>query len=46
LAIFIFNGPITAHRSFLAPAETEIWGWAWSDRPVRSVEVSFDGGRN
>jgi sulfane dehydrogenase subunit SoxC len=35
-----------AHRSFLAPAETEIWGWAWSDRPVRSIEVSVDGGRN
>lgn len=23
---------------------TEIWGWAWSFRPVGQVEVSFDGG--
>jgi hypothetical protein len=26
-------------------SEIEIWGWAWSDRPVRSVEVSVDSGR-
>jgi sulfane dehydrogenase subunit SoxC len=33
-------------RSCLARAETEIWGWAWSDRPVQSVEVSVDGGQS
>ncbi|MEV5872880.1 molybdopterin-dependent oxidoreductase [Streptomyces sp. NPDC052101] len=24
----------------------EIWGWAWADEPVRSVEVTTDGGRH
>jgi len=23
---------------------TEIWGWAWSDKPVSDVEISIDGG--
>jgi len=35
-----------APRSRLACIETEIWGWAWSDCPIRSVEVSVDGGRS
>ncbi|MER6382854.1 molybdopterin-dependent oxidoreductase [Streptomyces sp. NPDC001250] len=24
----------------------EIWGWAWANEPVRSVEVTTDGGRH
>ena len=29
----------------LPGGETEIWGWAWSNCAVRSVEVSVDGGQ-
>ena len=29
----------------LTVRETEIWGWAWSNCAVRSVEVSVDGGQ-
>ncbi len=29
----------------LAASQMEIWGWAWSNCSVQSVEVSVDGGR-
>jgi sulfane dehydrogenase subunit SoxC len=29
----------------LAHGPVEIWGWAWSSCPVRSVQVSMDGGQ-
>lgn len=28
----------------LKPEEVEIWGWAWAEAPITSVEVSTDGG--
>ena len=38
----IFVSP--APKSTMARGETEIWGWAWSNCPVQSAEVSVDGG--
>ncbi|MED4228952.1 hypothetical protein [Neobacillus cucumis] len=28
----------------IKPEETEIWGWAWAQDPIVTVEVSTDGG--
>ncbi len=35
-----------AHKSEIPHQAVEIWGWAWSDCPVQSVEISVDGGEN
>ena len=38
----IFVSPV--HDEKLVGAQFEIWGWAWSNCAVQSVEVSTDGG--
>ncbi len=32
------------NRSVLPPGAAEIWGWAWGDKPVATVELSIDKG--
>lgn len=39
-SIIVSPSPDGTHRI----GNIEIWGWAWSDREVRTVEVSIDGG--
>lgn len=34
------------HASALNDAEIVVWGWAWSATGVRSVDLTFDGGRS
>lgn len=39
-SLIVSPGPADALR----PGPSTIWGWAWSDAEVRSVEISTDGG--
>jgi sulfane dehydrogenase subunit SoxC len=38
----IIVGP--KNRSVLPPGAAEIWGWAWADKAVATVEISIDKG--
>ncbi|MGA9456606.1 MAG: molybdopterin-dependent oxidoreductase [Pseudolabrys sp.] len=35
-----------APESHVGPRDVEIWGWAWADSGVSTVEISVDGGQS